>query len=246
MDLKGRAVLVTGASKGIGRSIAIALSEEGMSVIINFKSDKESASDVLEMCNKYSKNNLVIQADVSREGEVKEMFKQISEKHKSLDGLVNNAGIYSESDNPNDTNMFQKIYQTNLLGQIIVTNEFLRYCKSGKIVNISSVHGELGHGNPAGIAYSSLKAAFNSYTKNLAKSLAPKILVNAIAPGYTLTPQWGEMTKEEIDHYSQRQLIERFVDPEEIADGVVFLLKNDAVCGEILTIDGGLGLKVLD
>jgi 3-oxoacyl-[acyl-carrier protein] reductase len=90
-----------------------------------------------------------------------------------------------------------------------------------------------------------MKAALDSYMKILAKHLAPDILVNAVAPGKTLTPMWGDMDKKYKKEQASEHLINRWINPSEIADGVVFLAKNDAVCGEILTIDGGMSLKVL-
>lgn len=89
-----------------------------------------------------------------------------------------------------------------------------------------------------------MKAALDSYMKNLAKQLAPDILVNSIAPGRTLTPMWGEMDNQYKAKQAAGHLINRWIEPSEIADGAVFLIKNDAVCGEILTIDGGMSLKV--
>ena len=100
--------------------------------------------------------------------------------------------------------------------------------------------------NQGSPAYCAMKAALDSYTKNLAKILAPKILVNGIGPGKTLTPMWGELGKEEEKELGNDQLIERFIRPEEIAEGILFLAKNDAVCGELLIIDGGMSLKSLD
>ena len=114
--------------------------------------------------------------------------------------------------------------------------------KTGKIVNVSSIHGRLGHGRPEAIAYSAFKAALENYTKNLAKALAPAILVNAIAPGRVATPMWGEPTAAEKAQLGDVHLIKRMIEPEEIADGILFLIKNDAVCGEVLTVDGGMGL----
>jgi len=245
MELKNKVALVTGASKGIGKATAITLSKEGAKVIISYKSDSKSAENVINECNKHSKDNFSIQADITKDNEVQEMFTKISNNFQSLDILVNNAGIYEGSDNPNDLKIFEKIFQSNLLGQIRVTEQFLKLCKVGRIINVSSIHGKLGHGNPSGIAYSALKASFNSYTKNLAKALAPKILVNGIAPGRTLTLQWGNLSDKEEKELGEGQLINRFITSEEIASGIVFLIKNDAVCGEILAVDGGMSLKTL-
>lgn len=246
MELRNKIALITGSSKGIGESTAIALSKEGATVIVNYRNDSDSANSVLKECNKYSQGNLVVQADITKDQEIQQMFSKISSTFNSIDILVNNAGIYDESSNRNDAKVFEKIFQTNFLGQVKITEQFLKYCKKGKIVNVSSIHGKLGHGSPDGIAYSSLKAGLNSYTKILAKALAPNILVNAVAPGKTLTPEWGVLSEEDKIRIGNTQLIERFIKPEEIADAVLFLLKNDAMCGEILSIDGGMSLKTLN
>jgi 3-oxoacyl-[acyl-carrier protein] reductase len=243
MELKNKVVLVTGASNGIGASSAIALSKDGASVIINFKSDEISAKKILEECNKYSKNNTIIKADITDEKEVKNMFDRLNKQYGRLDVLINNAGIFDESDSPTNLEALENIFKVNFLAQVRVTKYALNLMKSGKIVNVSSIQGGVEQGRPHSSAYSAMKAALNSYTVTLAKELAPKILVNAIAPGKTLTPMWGKLDKKEERELGETQLINRFILPDEIADGILFLVKNDAVCGEILTIDGGMGLK---
>jgi NAD(P)-dependent dehydrogenase (short-subunit alcohol dehydrogenase family) len=90
-----------------------------------------------------------------------------------------------------------------------------------------------------------MKAALDNYTLNLAKELAPKILVNGVAPGKTLTPMWDGLTEEELKVEASEQLINRFVTSEEVADAIMFITKNDAMCGEIVTIDGGMSIKTL-
>lgn len=236
-----KTALVTGASQGIGKATAIALAKEGYSVAINYRSNKETAKDVLDECNKHSEGNFIVKADVSNEKEVAKMFGQI----KSLDVLVNNAGIFSEEDNPTNIKAFEDIYQSNFLSCVLVTKCALEIMKTGSIVNISSIHGRIGHGRPEAIAYSAFKAALDSYTKNLAKDVAPYILVNAVAPGRVNTPMWGAETEEEQKKLGEVHLIERMIEPEEIADAVIFLTKNKAVCGEILTVDGGMSLVTL-
>lgn len=247
MDIRNKTVLITGASSGIGKAIATSLARQGANIIINYKSEDNSAKKVLEECDKYSKENLIIKADITKDSEVKEMFKMISKKYSKLDILINNAGIFDETDNLTNLNAFENIFNINFLSQIRIIKYSLDLIKTGKIINISSVHGRLGHGESSDIAaYSSMKAALNHYTKSLAKELAPKIIVNAIAPGKTLTPMWGDLKKDEEKELSKDHLINRFILPEEIAEGVLFIIKNDAVCGEILTIDGGMSLKTLD
>lgn len=243
MEIKNKVILITGASQGIGKSTAIALSKLGASVIINFNSKEHLARDVLEECNKHSQKNMMLKANITNENEVKEMFNKITKRYSKLDVLINNAGIFDESDNPTNLKAFDNVFSVNFLAQIRVTKYALEIMGAGKIINVSSVHGKIGHGRPEAIAYSAMKAALNSYTKNLAKDLAPHILVNAIAPGKTLTPMWGELKEKEKKELASTQLINRFILPEEISEGILFLIKNDAVCGEILTIDGGMSLK---
>lgn len=245
MKLQGKIVLVTGASKGIGKATAVAFAKEGCTVVINFKSDSKSAQEVLEECNKHSKGNITVKADVSNNSDIEEMFGSIQEQFSRLDILVNNAGIFDENDNSTNIDAFENVYRNNFLSCVMVTKYALKLMKEGKIVNLSSIHARLGHGRPEAIAYSAFKAAVENYTKNLAKELAPKILVNAVAPGRVATPQWGNPNKKEQIELGQVHLIKRMIQPEEIADSIVFLTKNDAMCGEILTIDGGMSLVTL-
>ncbi len=114
--------------------------------------------------------------------------------------------------------------------------------KRGKIINVSSIHGRLGYGRPTAAAYASIKAALDNYTKNLAKQLAPRILVNAVAPGRVATPMWGSPSPRQQKKLGEVHLIKRMIQPEEVADAITFLVKNDAMCGEILSIDGGYRL----
>lgn len=245
MNLSKKTVLVTGASRGIGKATAVAFAKEGCSVVINFKSDSIAGQEVLEECNRYSKDNLLVQADVSKTDEISLMFGKIKGQYSQLDILINNAGIFDENDNPTNIEAFENIYRNNFLSCVMLAKSALSLMKEGKIINISSVHGRLGHGGPGSIAYSAFKAALESYTKNLAKDVAPKILVNAVAPGRVATPMWGNLSEKERQELGQAHLIKRMIEPEEIADGIVFLAKNDAICGEVLTIDGGMSLITL-
>jgi len=246
MEIENKNILITGASQGIGKATAVALAKVRGNIIINFKSNEMAAREVLEECNKYSKKNVIVKGDIAKESDVKEIFKKIAEKYGKLDILINNAGIFDESDSPTNLRAFENVFNVNFLAQVRVTKYSLDIMKTGKIVYVSSVHGRMGHGRPNAIAYSALKAALDSYTKNLAKSLAPKIIVNSIAPGQTLTPMWGKLSEEEEKKLALSHLINRFILPEEIADGILFLIKNDALCGEVLTIDGGMSLKTLE
>lgn len=245
MELKDKVVLITGSSKGIGKATAIAFAREGCSIVINFKSDSNSAQEVLDECNKFSKENMILKADVSKENEVKEMIAEVGKKLSRLDVLVNNAGIFDENDSPTNIEAFENIFRNNFLSCVLVTKYALQLMKEGKIINLSSIHGRLGHGRPTAIAYSAFKGALENYTKNLAKKLAPKILVNAVAPGRVNTPMWGNPNEVELKELGRVHLIKRMIKPEEIADSIVFLARSDAVCGEVLTVDGGMSLATL-
>ena len=244
MTLKGKTVLVTGGANGIGRAVVEAMAGQGANVIINYLRDEKAAQAAADAASKHSVKTLVVQADIAKQDEVGAMFARIKDTFSTIDVLVNSAGLFDEDDNPDNLKAFENVFETNFLAQVRVTNEARKLMKQGKIVFLSSIHGKLGHGRPDAIAYSAMKAALDSYMKNLAKALAPDILVNAVAPGRTLTPMWGEMSDEVMREQASGHLINRWIEPAEIADGVVFLAKNDAVCGEVLVIDGGMSLKV--
>jgi 3-oxoacyl-[acyl-carrier protein] reductase len=245
MNLKDKVVLVTGASSGIGKATAVAFAKSGARVVINFKSNSQSAQEVLEECNKYSISNMIVQSDVSEGESVEAMIAKIKDQFSQLDVVVNNAGIFDEKDGPMNLGAFDRIYKNNFLSCVMVNKYALDLMKEGKIINVSSIHGRLGHGRPSAIAYSAFKAAMESYTKNLAKEVAPKVLVNAVAPGRVATPQWGNPDEEEQKELGQAHLIKRMIQPDEIANAIVFLAESDVICGEVLTIDGGMSLVTL-
>jgi|SRR3989344_4679333 len=242
MNLRNKVALITGASKGIGAAAAIALAKEGCSVMINYKTDTNSAKKVLAQCNAFSHGNLIIKADISNQLAVQKMMDKVRKNFSSLDILINNAGIFDEKDSPTNIAVFEKIFKTNFLAHILVTKYALKLMKRGKIVNVSSIHGRLGYGRPSAAAYAAFKAALENYTKNLAKKLAPKILVNAVAPGRVATSMWDDPSPREQKKLGRVHLIKRMIQAAEVADAIVFLVKNDAVCAEILTIDGGYRL----
>ncbi len=235
-------VLITGASKGIGRATAVACAKEGCAVAIVYKRDLRAAREVFAECGRFSDGNIIVRADIAREAEVRRMLREVKKSFPRIDILVNNAGIFDEGDAPTNLAAFENTCRNNFMSHVMVTKYILPLMKKGKIVNVSSIHGRLGQGRPTAIAYSAFKAAIESYTKNLAKALAPRILVNAIAPGAVRTPMWGKLSAKEERDIAAGHLIGRMIEPEEIAKGIVFLLKNDAMCGEVLTIDGGAGL----
>ena len=245
MKLTDKTVLVTGASKGIGYATAEAFAAEGANIIVHYNNDKSVAEELVRKLKELPVRAISVKADISKADEVALMFDEIRKTFNSLDIVVNNAGVFDENDRPDNLEAFRSVFATNFFGQIDVTRQARKIMSKGKIIFISSIHAKLGNGRPSAIAYSSSKAALESYMKNLAKDAAPDILVNAVAPGRTLTPMWGDMTDDEKTELADGHLTNRWIEPGEIANAVVFLAKNDSVCGEVLVVDGGMSLKTL-
>ena len=173
------------------------------------------------------------------------LFRSVREKFEKLDILVNNAGINRPRD-LFDTKVWKEVFQVNLFATVFCTDEAVKLMKDGgRILNISSIYAE-GKACWKGLpAYGASKAAVNHFTQVMAKNLAPKILINAIAPGYVQTPLWKDTTEEQFIESGKEQLIERMIKPEEIAQMVIAIIENDAMTGEIVVVDGGISLKTV-
>lgn len=242
--IKNRNILITGASSGIGQAIAIEGAKQGANVLIHYHKNEDGATETLQKVNKYAKGE-IFAADLTKPEEVKKLFDEIKQKgYQALDALVNNAGEATPGEF-DDLEIWNHQLSNIFLSQVYTSNEFIKFNDSDnlrKIVNISSVYGILEMGNPDFPQYSAAKAAVNSLTLNLAKKYAPKILVNAVTPGYTLTPAWEGTPEKELKDCVNQTKIGRLVKPKEIATVVIELLNNDAITGEIIRVDGGLHL----
>lgn len=240
-----KVALVTGASKGIGAATARRLASEGVFVLMNYNNDDKAAREVLKEIESAGGNAELLKCSIADKNQREAMFEGIKSNHGKLDILVNNVGTIDGIDGVRQADTFRKTFEINLFSQIDITDLALDLMDEGKIIFISSVHGGIGRGNPGVAAYSASKAAMDSYLKNLAKQVAPKILVNGVAPGRTLTPMWGDMDDKETKERAKVHLTNRWIKPEEIADGVMFLVNNDSMCGEVIVIDGGMSLVTL-
>ncbi len=236
MDLKGKVALVTGSARGIGRAIAIELAKRGANVVINYAHSEEEAKKTEEACRQYGVETLVVKADVSKREEVRAMVERIIERFGRIDVLVNNAGILGKALKPMEVTDedWDAVLAVNLKGAFIVTQEVLRHMKKGKIVNIASIAGK--DGGTVGPHYAASKGGLIALTFNLARHLAPDILVNAVAPGPVDTELISPEIKEKLRKLS---LTGEIAKPEEIAHAVIFLLKNDHVTGEVVDVNGG-------
>ncbi len=247
MNLVGKTALVTGGSRGIGRSIALALANEGANVIINYTSNEERALKVVEEIESFNVKALAIKANVSRTEEIKEMMDRIEEVFDGIDILVNNAGItrdnlvikMKEED-------WDQVMDINLKGVFLCTKAVLRKMikqKHGRIINLSSVVGVVG--NPGQVNYCASKAGVIGFTKSLAKEVAGKnITVNAIAPGFIETDMTNALPDKVKEAMVEVIPMKKYGRPEDIANLAVFLSGDGAnyITGQVIHVDGGMAM----
>ncbi|MDX2097039.1 MAG: 3-oxoacyl-[acyl-carrier-protein] reductase [Leptolyngbyaceae cyanobacterium bins.59] len=241
--LKGQVAIVTGASRGIGRAIALALAAEGAKVAVNYASSSEAAEKLVAEINAMGSEAIALKADVSKVDQVETLVSSVTEKWGHVDVLVNNAGITRDTlllrMKPED---WQAVIDLNLTGVFLCTravSKLMLKQRSGRIVNITSVAGQMG--NPGQANYSAAKAGVIGFTKTVAKELASRgITVNAVAPGFIDTDMTSGIKGDDILPYIP---LGRFGKPEEIAGMVRFLVADPAaayVTGQVMNVDGGM------
>ncbi|HEY1379151.1 MAG TPA: glucose 1-dehydrogenase [Gemmataceae bacterium] len=243
--LGGKVAVVTGASKGIGASIALHLAAEGAAVVVNYASDKAGADRIVGEITGSGGRAVAVQANVAQEADVRRLIGEAVKAFGRLDVLVNNAGVYDFAPLEEVTaENFHKQFDLNVLGLILATREAVKHFgpAGGSVVNIGSVVGHLGL--PGATVYSATKAAVDAVTRTLSVELGPKkVRVNAVNPGMVQTE--GNYTAQEGSDF-RRQVeaktpLGRIGQPRDIAPAVVFLASDDAgwITGETLTIAGG-------
>ncbi len=245
IDLSGKAAVITGASRGIGRAIALRLAAQGADVAFSYRGNKAAANETKAGIERLGRRALAVQGDVSDPESADALIKAALEAFGKVDILVNNAGITRD-----DLIMrmsiddWRSVLETNLFGAFYaikaVTRPMLK-AKGGRIVNITSVSGQAGQTGQAN--YSSAKAGLIGLTKATARELASRnITCNAVAPGFVLTELTKDLPENLQAQLTDRTPLGRFGTVEEIANAVAFLVSDDAafITGQVLAVDGGL------
>ena len=245
MLLDGKCALVTGASRGIGRAVALKLASEGAKVALNFAGNEAAANEVRQEIEAAGGQAILVKADVANEAAVQEMVQKTADAFGRIDILVNNAGItrdgllarMKEED-------WDAVLSTNLKGVFLTTKAVAKLMmkqRAGRIVNMASVVGVTGNAGQAN--YSAAKAGVIGFTKTIARELASRgVTVNAVAPGFIDT----DMTSVLSDKAKEAALtgipLGRMGTPEDVADAVLFLASDQAsyVTGQVLHVDGGM------
>ena len=245
MSFKDKVVLVTGSSRGIGRSIAIKFAQKGANVVINYNHNGREANIVKEVIESYGNKCIAIKADVSKEVEVKGMIQQIILEFGQIDVLVNNAGVAIDLDfEEREVKHWTETLNTNLVGTFLTSKYAGKHMvekKSGKIINISSTNG-INTTSTYCLDYDASKSGIINLTRNLANQFSPYVNVNSVAPGWVDTDMNSELPKEYIKEETDKIFLKRFAEPEEIANVVVFLASPEAryINAETIRVDGGI------
>ena len=240
-----KVALITGATRGIGKQIALTLSKEGYNIVLNYRTEND---ELKELVNQIESNNveyLTVKGDVSIFDDCKNFTQKAIEKFGKIDVLVNNAGITRDTLLARMTEEdFTKVIDVNLVGTFNVTKNVISYmmkARSGRIINISSVVGVSG--NAGQTNYSASKAGIIGFTKSLAKEVSSRnILVNAVAPGFIESDMTNGLKDEIKEEISKNIPLKRIGKPEDIANVVKFLVSEESsyITGQVINVDGGM------
>ena len=239
-----KTVLITGASRGIGRAIALRFASEGYNIVLNYNTSQKQAMDLCKQIEKMGVKCLAIKADVANAVEVGDMVREVLNKFGGIDVLVNNAGVsLYKLFQDCTTDDVEKIFGANTFGVINTTRAVVPSMiskKCGKIINISSIWGKVGASMES--IYSASKGAVISLTLALAKELAPSgICVNCVCPGVIETDMLNAFSDKDKNELKNQTPLNRLGMPEDVANMVCFLSSDNAnfVTGQVIAVDGG-------
>jgi 3-oxoacyl-[acyl-carrier protein] reductase len=243
IDFKNKVFIITGGGTGIGKATALKLADMGAKLVINYSNSETEAKKVVEEIIEKGGTAFAFKANVANEQEVNEMIHQTVTQFGRLDGLVNNASITAQismNDLESATDdVWDSLYDVNVKGMfhcVKAAVPHMKKQKSGAIVNVGSVAGTTGIGSS--IPYAATKAAIHTMTKSLAIALAPHIRVNCISPGAVDT-RWWSGNEDKMYQLAGNLPLQRISSPEDIADAILFQLKQESVTGQVFTIDNG-------
>lgn len=241
----GKVALITGATRGIGKQIAIKLAKEGYDIAINYRKENEELANAKKEIENYNVKCLAVQGDVSNFDDTKRLVDEVINEFGAIDVLVNNAGITKDMlilrMQKED---FESVINVNLTGTFNVTKNVVPYMmkkRSGRIINISSVVGISG--NAGQTNYSASKAGIIGFTKSLAKEVASRnILVNAVAPGFIETDMTSVLKDDVKAEIAKNIPLRRMGTADDVANVVKFLASDDSsyITGQVISVDGGL------
>ena len=244
LEFKGKTALITGASRGIGKAIAIELAKNGANIAINYNSNIKAAKETQKIVNKSNVKSEIIKADVSKEKSVHYLIKQTEKKLGPINLLITNAGIALLSKNPLELNykIWKKTMATNIDGTMLPIKEVLPGMlkrKYGRIVCLSSIAG-LGM-RPNMITYGTSKATVIALVRNLSGAIAPHVRINSVAPGLIETDMIESLDKKTRKNMIETTPLKRIGKPQDIANSVCYLLsdRSDFTTGQTIVTDGG-------
>ena len=240
-----KVALITGATRGIGKQIALTLSKEGYNIVLNYRTENDALKELVNQIESNNVECLTVKGDVSIFDDCKNFTQKAIEKFGKIDVLVNNAGITRDTLLARMTEEdFTKVIDVNLVGTFNVTKNVISYmmkARSGRIINISSVVGVSG--NAGQTNYSASKAGIIGFTKSLAKEVSSRnILVNAVAPGFIESDMTNGLKDEIKEEISKNIPLKRIGKPEDIANVVKFLVSEESsyITGQVINVDGGM------
>lgn len=244
-ELDGKVALVTGASRGIGRAISVALAEAGADVALNYFTSREPAEDVAEQIRKLGRKAKVYKANVSNDEENHAMIDSILKDFGPVHIVVNNAGITRDRSFAKMTaEMWHEVLNVDLTGPALITHALLQPMIEagwGRVINITSIVGEMGNFGQSN--YSAAKGGLIALTKTLARELARKnVTVNAVAPGFITTDMTSAVPDKVLEQVCQMTPVGRLGKPEEVAAAVVFLAspRSSFITGTVVDVNGGM------
>lgn len=245
MTLAGQVAVVTGASRGIGRAIALSLAKAGAYVVLNYRGNQTAADASLAAIVEQGGRGELSRFDVANESEIEQAVKKIVDGHNKIDILVNNAGVTADSLLMRISAVdWDQVIGTNLKGTILCTKVVSRHMirqRFGRILNMSSVAGQTGNAGQS--LYAASKAGIIGFTKTIARELASRnVTANVIAPGFIETDMTAKLSEQQREKSVQLIPLGRFGTCQEVADMVVFLAGEKAgyITGQVFSINGGL------